>query len=170
MEDGLRRSGTGWTSLRNSWYQENLLAYLPQIVRDGTWFTAAGEGRIAFVARQDAALAASTVLATDRALGAIDIAGPQALTVDEMAKIVGDTLRRPIRVERVSPAMLHLEMVRQGIDPQLVAMVAMTEANQNAGLFDVGGQALTILLGRPARTLESFVRTHERELLALASR
>lgn len=168
MEEALRRSGAGWTSLRNSWYQENLLAYLPQIVRDGTWFTAAGAGRIAFVARADAAVAAATVLATDRPQGAIDIAGPQALTVDEIAAIVGKALGRRIRVEHVSPAILHLEMVRQGVDPGVVGMVAMTEANQKAGHFEISGNALTTLLGRPARTLEEFVRIHQRDLLELS--
>jgi NAD(P)H dehydrogenase (quinone) len=168
MEDSLARSGAGWTSLRNSWYQENLLAYLPQIVRDGTWFTAAGAGRIAFVARADAAVAAAAVLATDHAQGAIDIAGPQALTVDEIAAIVGATLGRRLRVEHVSPAIMHLEMVRQGVEPGIVAMVAMTEANQKAGHFEVSAQALTTLLGRPARTLADFVRTHQADLSELA--
>jgi NAD(P)H dehydrogenase (quinone) len=168
MEEGLRRSGAEWSSLRNSWYQENLLAYLPQIVRDGTWFTAAGKGRIAFVARTDAAVAAATVLATGGPQGAIDIAGPQSLTIDEMAVLVGATLGRRIRVEHVGPAIAHIEMARQGIDPGVIGMVAMTEANQKGGHFDLGAQALTALLGRPPRTLEEFVRTHQRDLLALA--
>jgi len=168
MEEALRGSGAGWTSLRNSWYQENLLAYLPQIVRDGTWFTAAGTGRIAFVARTDAAAAAATVLATDHAQGAIDIAGPQALTIEEIAAIVGEGLGRRIRVEHVSPAILQLEMVRQGVDPGVVGMVAMTEATQKAGHFEVSGNPLNTLLGRPSRTLEDFVRIHQRDLLELS--
>jgi NAD(P)H dehydrogenase (quinone) len=166
MEQALRHSDAGWTSLRNSWYQENLLAYLPQIVRDGTWYTAAGQGRIAFVARADAAVAAATVLATDRAQGAIDIAGPQALTVDEMADLAGAALGRRIAVAHVGPVTARLEMARQGIDPGVAGMVALTEANQKAGHFEVGGQALATLLGRPARTLDAFLRMHARDLLA----
>jgi NAD(P)H dehydrogenase (quinone) len=160
MEAGLRASGLAWTSLRNSWYQENLLGYLPQIVRDGTWFTAAGQGRIAYVARDDAAAAAATVLAGDGAHGAIDIAGPQALTVDALATVVGATLGRPLHVRHVDPATLRLEMARQGVHADTIAMVAVTEANQRASRFDVSAQPLATLLGRPPRMLDTFLRVH----------
>jgi NAD(P)H dehydrogenase (quinone) len=62
MEIALQNSGLQHAVLRNSWYWENLLAYLPQIVSDGTWFTAAGDGRLPYVARKDAAAAAAALL------------------------------------------------------------------------------------------------------------
>ncbi|WP_431258526.1 NAD(P)H-binding protein [Roseateles chitinivorans] len=166
MEEGLRHSGRPWTSLRNSWYQENLLAYLPQIVRDGTWFTAAGAGRIAFVAREDAAAAAAAVLATHQDRGVMDVAGPQALTIDDIAAVVAHILGRSLRVVHTTPDVVQREMLRQGVDPVIVGMVSMTEANQRAGHFDVSGVELNTLLGRAPRPLESFVKAHQRDLLA----
>lgn len=165
MEQALRDSGLAWTSLRNSWYQENLLGYLPQIVRDGVWYTAAGQGRIAYVARADAAAAAAAALAREDGLGEIDIAGPQALTVEEIAAVVSATLARPLRVVHVNSATLRLELSRQGVDSHTVPLVAMTEATQKDGHFDIDARAAASLLGRPLRTLETFVREHAGLLL-----
>ncbi len=76
MESDLLASGVRHAVLRNSWYQENLLACLPQITADGVWFTAAGDGRIPYVARADAACAAAAVLAAG-ATGVFDVPGPR---------------------------------------------------------------------------------------------
>jgi len=166
-ETALRRSALAYSSLRNSWYQENLLAYLPQVVRDGVWFTAAGEGRIAYVARADAAAAAAAVLDGDDGHGAIDVAGPQSLTVEQIATLLGAALGRQVRVEHVGQETLKRELARQGVAPAMIPMVAATEANQAAGHFDVSDDAITALIRRRPTTLSEFFRTHADDLLAL---
>jgi len=62
-EQALAESGIGWTVLRNSWYQENLFHSLPQVLASGKWFSAAGDGKVAHVSREDAAYAAAAALA-----------------------------------------------------------------------------------------------------------
>jgi NAD(P)H dehydrogenase (quinone) len=46
-----------------SWYAENLLGSLPGVIASGKWFTAAGDGRINHVPREDIARAAAAALA-----------------------------------------------------------------------------------------------------------
>ena len=167
MEAALRSSGLAHSSLRNSWYQENLLAYLPQIVRDGVWFTAAGNGQIAYVARADAAAAAAKVLASDEGFGEVDVAGSEALTVEQIAVLLGEALSRPIRVEHVGRDRLERELARQGVSPAVIHMVAVTEANQAAGHFDVSPYAMTALTERQPKTISDFFRAHADGLLAL---
>ena len=66
-EKALAASGLkGWTVLRNNWYFENLLHSLPHAIKSGTWYTAAGEGKIAHIAREDLARAAAAALASDK--------------------------------------------------------------------------------------------------------
>jgi NAD(P)H dehydrogenase (quinone) len=166
VEDELAESGLGYTSLRNSWYAENLLAYLPAIVRDGTWFTAAGEGRIAYVTRDDAAAAA--VLGRNDGLGPLDVAGPDALTVDEIAACVSDATGRSLKIEHVGPDRLAVELNRQGVPPAVIPLVVMTEVAQALGSFDVSPAALTSLLGRRLQPLSQFLHEHRDDLLARA--
>ena len=158
IKQALRLSGLEYTSLRNSWYQENLLGYLPAVVRDGTWFTAAGHGRIAYVARADAAAVAARILGSDIGFGEVDVAGPESLTVPEMADRVSEAIGRSIRVEHVGAEQLALELVRQGVAPAVIPMVAATEANQAAGHFNVTPAASTALLGQEPRSLFEFFR------------
>jgi NAD(P)H dehydrogenase (quinone) len=170
MEADLRSSGIGYSSLRNSWYQENLLAFLPQIIRDGTWFSAAGQGRIAYVARADAARAAARILTGDRGFGEIEIAGPDSTNIDEMAAQVNETLGCSIRVEHVEPDHLPTLLERQGIARDVIPMVAVTDANQRAGHFDVSGMPLAQLLGQPTKSLARFLLDHTQQLLTAPAR
>ena len=54
-EQALAKSGVPHTILRVSWYVENLLRSLPSVFATGKWYSAAGEGRVANIARDDVA-------------------------------------------------------------------------------------------------------------------
>lgn len=163
----LADSGIPTGILRNGWYQENLLAYLPQIIADGSWFTTAGAGRIPHVARADAASAAASLLRTAEA-GFFDIAGPQALTIGAIADAVETVLGRTLRVVQVDSARLAMELARQGVPAPIIPMVVATEENQRDGRFDIGPEPTRRLIGRAPRSIHDFLRDHAETLLALA--
>lgn len=167
MEADLRDSGLAHSSLRVSWYQENLLSYLPAIVRHGVWFTAAGAGRISYIARADAAAVAARFLGEDHGSGAIDVGGPDALTIDEIADVVGQVVGRPLRVEHVDQTRAQAELAAQGVPHAVIAMVAVTEANQAAGRFQASSAIVNALVDRPKR-LADFLREHVGLLLGRA--
>jgi NAD(P)H dehydrogenase (quinone) len=165
MEADLRTSGLEYSSLRISWYQENLLAYLPAIVRDGVWYTAAGTGRIAYVARADAAAVAARVVTQDHGLGEVDVAGPEALTIDEIAELVSEATGRPLRVAHVGQERLKAELDRQGVPAAVIPMIVVTEANQAAGQFSASTHAAHALVGQQPKRLAAFFRDHVELLL-----
>jgi NAD(P)H dehydrogenase (quinone) len=75
----------GWTLLRNSWYFENLFYALPHAIKSGTWYTAAGEGKIAHIAREDLARAAAAALASDKGgKNTYTLTGGKEYTTNEM--------------------------------------------------------------------------------------
>lgn len=170
MEEALARSGAAFSILRNGWYQENLLAFLPAIVASGTWFTAAGYGRIPYVSRDDVARCAAAVLAADAEPGTHDIAGSPALTIEEIAAATAKAVDRPIRVVHVPQSRLADELARQGMPDAVVPLVAMTDANQRAGRFDVGAGAVATLTGRTPRSLDDFLLANVAALLAHPAR
>src|SRR5690606_37795572 len=86
-ERAIEQSGVEFTILRVSWYAEGLLGTLAAPLATGTWHSAAGNGRISYVAREDVArAAASAVASSGGANERLDITGPELLTVPEIAQ------------------------------------------------------------------------------------
>lgn len=136
----------GWTVLRNNWYFENLLRSLPQVLASGQWYTAAGDGRIAHIARDDLARAAAVALA-DTAGGktTLTLTGARAYTTDEIAALVSRTDGRPIKVVHVPIEALVQGMVGAGLPEPVARFIASLDANTAAGgLADVTGDFTTL--------------------------
>ena len=165
MEHALRDGAVRHGILRNSWYQENLLAYLPQVIADGRWFTAAADGRLPYVSRADAASAAASVLDREDE-GIFNITGPEMLTVEAIASAVKQTFGRALEVVHADERHVADELARQGVAPAVIPMVASTEVHQRGGGFDVRDSDTLRLIGRPLRPLAMFLRTNADVLLA----
>lgn len=95
-EQALVESGLGYTILRVSWYCENLLGYLPQIIQAGTWSTVAGDGKIAFVPREDVARVTAAALLSETESNVYDITGAEALTITGIVEAIQDVFGRQI--------------------------------------------------------------------------
>ena len=152
-ERALAESRLGWTVLRNSWYAENLLPGLPQALASGQWVTAAGEGRVSYVAREDAARAAAAALARDPGGNeTIDVAGPEALTAAEIAALVAEVFGRPVQVVQVSDAALAKGLEAAGLPAPVAAVYASLDTNTRLGRAEVSGGGVAALTGRaPSR-------------------
>ncbi|TMW58270.1 hypothetical protein Poli38472_011858 [Pythium oligandrum] len=101
----LKQSGvSSYTILRNSMYFENIFPSLTVVSKTGgQWLSAAGAGKLAGVSRDDTARAAAYALATDRTESAtLDITGPEALTIEEIASNISDVTSKPIEVVHLS--------------------------------------------------------------------
>jgi len=94
-----RATGLAVTLLRNNFYAD----LLPQFAdRQGVLRGPAGEGRVAAVAREDAADSAVAVLLVgpEHDGATYELSGPQALTLDEVAAEISSVSGRPVRYER----------------------------------------------------------------------
>ena len=113
----------GWTLLRNHWYFENLFYSLPHAIKSGTWYTAAGDGKIAHIAREDLARAAAAALASNETGKKIyTLSGAEARTTAEIAKLVSNLVGKPIAVVQVPVDGLVQGMVGSGM-PEVIARV-----------------------------------------------
>jgi NAD(P)H dehydrogenase (quinone) len=157
-ERALEASGLGWTILRNSWYMEVLLSSLPGVIASGTWYTSAGQGRVAHVSREDCARAAAAALASSsRANARHDITGPALLTVDDIAATATRVLGKEIRVEHVSDEQLAEGMRAGGVPDYLVPFWVTFDANTRAGKVAIASDAVQRLTGVSAQSLEHFL-------------
>ncbi|MBO9533700.1 MAG: NAD(P)H-binding protein [Solirubrobacteraceae bacterium] len=90
-EQAIRESGLEWTLLRNNLYAEGLVPAVQQALESGVWVSNAGEGRTAYVSRDDCARAAAAVLLTDgHERESYDITGPAALTQAELVALANE--------------------------------------------------------------------------------
>ena len=95
-ERAIREAGLELTALRDGLYGE----YAPLLAQDGVIRGPAADGRVAWVARDDIARAAATVLTTDGHAGQIyELTGPEAITLAETAEILSEVSGTPVRYE-----------------------------------------------------------------------
>lgn len=153
-EQALRESGMDWTFLRNNLYAEGLVPAMQQAAESGLWVTNAGEGRTAYVSREDCARAAAAVLLTDgHERETYDVTGPEALTQAEVAAIAAELTGQPIEVVLQDDAEYAVDLEAAGLPaPAVQLIVSFGEAVRRGFLAKVTSdvQALT---GKPARSV-----------------
>ena len=124
----------GWTVLRNNWYFENLFFSLPQALKSGTQYTAAAQGKIAYIARDDLARAAASVLASDKGGKATyTLSGGHEYTTDEIAKLVSAATGKPLNVVHVPVEGLVQGMIGHGLPEGMARLFASFDANTAQG-------------------------------------
>ncbi len=164
-ERTIEQSGLEFTILRVSWYAEGLLGTLPAPLATGKWYSAAGEGRISYVAREDVARAAAAALASSGGANErLDITGPELLTVPEIAKIASEVTGKPIEVVPVSDEELEKGLVAAGLPPFVIPLVVGTDRNIRAGHFDVESDAVQRLTGKAPQTVREFLTANRAAL------
>jgi len=157
-ERAIEQSGVEFTILRVSWYAENLLGTLAGPLKTGKWYTAAGNGRIAYIPREDVARAAAAALASSGGADErLDITGAELLTVPEIAKIVSEVTGKPIEVVPVSDEELEKMLAAAGMPPFVIPLVIGTERNIRAGNFDVQSDAVLRITGKAPQSLRDFL-------------
>jgi NAD(P)H dehydrogenase (quinone) len=159
-----------WTVLRNHWYFENLYLSLPSALRTGEWYSAAGDGRVAHLARADVAKATAAALVTTVGGKRVcTLSGPKAHTNREIAELVGGKLGRSIRVIDVSPAELERMLAAAGLPEHLAALFASFDQNTAYGRVGEVTPDLEALSGVAPQGLESWLDEQRSSLLKLVA-
>ncbi|MFF3852018.1 NAD(P)H-binding protein [Micromonospora sp. NPDC002575] len=164
-EEHLRGCGLPWTILRNAIYASGVAELLAPAVASGRHVTNAGDGAVAYVARDDCAAVAAAVLAAgpeaERAGGlagrTLDVTGPEALTAAGLAGLLGARLGRPVEVVHVDDDAYRDGLVEAGTPaPVAAALVALGRAVRS-GQYGRVSTTVPELTGRPARRVDASV-------------
>ncbi len=166
-ERAIEQSGLEFTILRVSWYAEGLLGTLAAPLATGKWYSAAGNGRISYVAREDVARAAAAALASSGGANErLNITGPELLTVPEIARIASEITGKPIEVVPVSDEELEKGLAAAGLPPFVIPIVVGTDRNVRAGNFDVESDAVERLTGKRPQSVREFLAANRAALPA----
>jgi NAD(P)H dehydrogenase (quinone) len=165
-EKAIEQTGLPYTIFRNSWYFENLFASLPHALKMGKWFTATGQGRVAYAARADMAkaIAAGLLRATEEQR-VYTLTGSELLTTERIAQAASAATGRPLEVVQVDDAGLAQGLRAAGLPDGLVEMLLSIDANTREGKLDLVTEDLTTLTGQPATTLEAFLEANRSAFL-----
>lgn len=166
-ENAIKASDLGYTILRNSWYMENLFASIPNALKTGQWFTAAGQGKTAYVTREDLARTAAAVLASsDTSSKTYTLTGTEALTNDEIAALASQIMGKAIQVVHVPDEGLLQGMIAAGV-PEFVAPTYLSfDTNTRAGKLATVTSDIETLTGKAPITLKSFFEATKDAFLA----
>ncbi len=155
----VRESGIPCTFFRNNLYMDLVPLMFGDAVATGKIVHNANAGRIGFVARQDIAAALAVVLTTgDHREKAYDISAPSPYSLGDVAAALGKASRKTVTYQPVRSDEFRKVLEAKGVPARIINVsVALGDAIR-AGEFDVASTDLGRLMGRPAETLDAFLR------------
>jgi NAD(P)H dehydrogenase (quinone) len=166
-EEDLRASRLAWTFLRNNLYAEKQIQTVAQAVASGQLITNAGDGRTAYVSREDCAAAAAAVLTSEGHAGrAYDITGPTAASADDLAALGTTLTGAAVAVVQVDDDAMKAALVEHGVPEPAAAFIASFGAATREGWFDQPSTTVQDLTGRAPVSLHDVLQAHRAELTA----
>jgi NAD(P)H dehydrogenase (quinone) len=154
-EQAIRDSGLTFTFLRDNLY----LDLMPSMIgADDVIRGPAGHGRAAMVARSDVVETAAAVLGTDRFDGrTLELTGPRALSMADVAEALTAALGRPIGYHRETPEEAYASRAGFGAEQwEVDGWVSSYLAIANGDLSRVSGDVHRVLHRQPVGIADVF--------------
>jgi NAD(P)H dehydrogenase (quinone) len=173
-EQHLERSGVSWTFLRDSQYAEAVAgAMVPGALAAGRRPDNSGNGRVAFVAREDCvACATDVLLKPGHENRAYDVTGPELLTIEQGLAMAAEMAGKPtIHVHVDDEGMFEYfdslgiprhasDIVPQGPIPWCSEDMVSFGRSIREGFFDVLTDHVEHITGRKPRPLREILLSH----------
>jgi uncharacterized protein YbjT (DUF2867 family) len=159
VEENLFDSGLPYTILQPAPYMQNVLTQWSQIAEQGIYsLPYAVETRLGMVDLEDVAEAAAIVLTEPGHVGATyELAGAETLSQTEVARILGQHLKRLVRAQVVSLDEWERQARASGLSDYAVeTLIKMFRYYERYGFWG-NPRVLTWLLGRSPTTFAAFV-------------
>ncbi len=159
-ENAIKATGLPYTILRNGWYLENMFMTLPQAFASGQWYTSAGDGRLAHIARADLARAAAGALARDLGVSrTLTLTGSTARTTAEIAALAAAAVGKPLQVVDLTDEQLAGGMKAAGVPDFLIPTFVSFDTNTREGHIAMVTGDLAALTGQKPVELTDFLET-----------
>jgi len=163
----IKESGLGYTVLRNSLYPDMLARMLAGVGSDGYVSAASGDGRVAYITRDDCARAAGAAM-IDTFCGqrVLNITGPTLIGAEDIAKIASGVLGREIATVHVSDEELQTRMISSGTPARLAVFMAQMESSLARGALEIQSDQIQPLVGSPAAPPDDFISSYLKRICA----
>src|SRR3954468_11151267 len=170
-ERAIAESGVRWTALRHSMYADFVPFFAVPEGNGAVIAAPAGEGRASFVSRDDLADVGAAVLLDDSGQfdgQALDVTGPEALSMEDAAAVLSEVIGRPVRYEPQTVEEAWATRRPSGhpdweVEGWVTSYLAIA-AGELATVSDV----VPRITGHPALTVEEHLRRHPEDWAHLA--
>lgn len=162
IESLMKKSGLAWTFLRPSFFMQNLSTTHCADIRDREEiYVPAGRGRTNFIDAADVAEAAAVCLTTpghdDKAY---EITGSEALTYEQVARILSAACGRSITYSRPSAKQFKARMKEAGHPDEFISVMASIYLLAKLGLAAGTTRDFEKLVGHEPTTLAGWATTN----------
>jgi NAD(P)H dehydrogenase (quinone) len=165
-EEAIKASGLAYTIFRNGWYMENLFMALPAALASGQWYSSAGAGKIAHIARDDIARAIAAGIAAPASDSVTyTLTGAEAYTTDEIAALTSKATGKPLSVVHLTDEQLAQGMAGAGVPAPYIPTFVSFDANTREGKIAMVTTDAATLSGPQPMSLESFLEASKAALL-----
>jgi NAD(P)H dehydrogenase (quinone) len=169
-ESALQASSVpAWTILRNNWYFENIYMSVGPALASGNWYSAAGDGKVAHIARDDIAKAtAAAMVKAGNAKTTYTLTGASHYSHREMATLVSKAAGKQIALVDVPLEGLVQGMVGAGLPEPLARVFASVDTMiGNGGLAKITGD-FKALTGVEPMSFEAWLESQAPALKGMA--
>lgn len=164
-EQAIRDRGLRCTALRNGLYAEFQVGAAGRAFASGRLVHNNGDGRTAYVSREDCAAAAAAVLTTDGHEDRVyDITGPELVSQADLAALVAEITGRPVEALAIDDEAAVQALVDVGLPPEMARAYASFGTAIREGLLNTVSNAVHDLTGRKPRTLREVLEAHRSEI------
>jgi len=162
IETLLRKSGLDWTFLRPSFFMQNLTTTHGADIRErDEIYVPAGRGRTNFIDADDVAEAAAVCLTAPGHEGkAYEITGSEALTYEEIARIISAACGRTISYARPTAKQFKARMKQAGHPDEFVSVMSSIYALARFGLAAGTTDDFEELVGRKPHTVAEWAASN----------
>jgi len=164
-ERALRESGLAWSALRHAFYAEYQVPSGAQAIATGQLVHNSGDGRIAYVSREDCAAAAAVLTTEGHEDKAYDITGPEPLSQDDVAALLSEVSGRPVEAVAVDDEAFIQGLSASGMPEPAAREIASYGRAIREGYLREASDAVENLTGRPPRSLREVFEAYRHELL-----
>jgi NAD(P)H dehydrogenase (quinone) len=165
-EEALAATDMGWTVLRENIYTDVLPMSLPRAVQTGKLFNAAGDGKAAYITREDCARAAAAALASSfDGHQILNITGPEAISQYDLAAILSDITHQQISYIPLKLETLIQNMVAGGLPRPAAETIASFDEGIAQGKFNAVSNGVEDLTGRKPTSVAEFLSIHRDALV-----
>lgn len=167
-EAALSNSDLGFTILGNTVYADLELAGLPRALASGNLINARGDGKIAFVTRDDCAHVAAAALADENFRGrrTLNVTGPEALSSNEFAAVASACFERPLKHVSIPLEALVAGMIEHGLPERLARIYASFDTAAARGEFAEVTDTVRSLTGRAPQSMRDLLMKNRSLVLA----
>jgi NAD(P)H dehydrogenase (quinone) len=158
-ENQLKDSGLAYTILRHNLYADIVPMFVGEnVLQSGLIYLPAGEGKAAYVSRDNMAEAAASLLLSDGHQNKIyNVSNNQSVSYAEIAELMSKITGKEIRYLSPSVEEFNAELGKAGVPEDIIGLMSSFSQAISQKEFDLPDDTLEKLLGRKPDTMSDYL-------------